>query len=809
MALTRQHAASRSTEPLHARHGPTVQEFGRYPTDIPDVGQDEDLGMWDSAAVGTDPERRAVTRIYLVAGVIVTTIYLLVPSTPLYFLIGVSCVVAILVGIRVNKPLKTLPWYLMAAGQAAWVAGDVFYDLPDLVHTNPPSADLAYLSAYPLLIAGLAVLVHARRTGRDTAGIIDSAIVTVGVGLLSWVLVADPIVDNTSTPWLERAIAAAYPAGDILLLALVVRLVAAPGARSAAFRMLVTATAALIAADTVFAMQTGTTYAPALDGLWLISYVLWGAAALHPTMAQLSTPTGVRTAPFTARRLVALATAILVAPILLIVSLTHGLEVDTWTVVLGASTLSLLVVLRMAYNIEEIRSTARQRDQLRSDLFHEASHDSLTGMANSPYMRQQIGAALRRGRREGSSVGLLVIDLDDFDEINDRFGHGTGDLVLRSVAQRLRGLVRDVDVVGRLGGDQFIVLIDAVASDHDAMIMAAHLLPSINQPVEVSGQSIPISASIGATTSMDGGTEADQLLHEANVAIRRAKASGRGRIEVFDNRLRSELRERSTIEAELRAGLAAGEIAIHYQPVVAVHTGIVEGYEAQLHWHHPERGPQGPETFLPIAATSDLICEFDLWSLREATRELSELTAADPARFADLTVTVGISGRTLAAPSLVRDVQAALESADLAPHRLTIGVTEMALVDVPNAMLPLSALRHAGVFVSIDDFGTGRTPIGQIQHLPADAIKIHSTLVNSEEPGARELLALLVNAAHGSGLLVVAEGVEDIGQLADLRLLECDSAQGFYSASPDPTTVPVITHPSARRAPRLRIVPDQ
>jgi diguanylate cyclase (GGDEF)-like protein len=750
-----------------------------------------------------------MTRNYLVAGVIAVAIYLLAPSTPMYFAIGASCVAAILVGVRVNKPVKTSPWYLMAAGQAAWVAGDVFYDLPDLVHTNPPASDLAYLAAYPLLAAGLAVLVHSRRPKRDPAGLIDSAIVTLGVGLLSWVLVADPILDDSSTPWVERAIAAAYPAGDILLLALVVRLVAAPGARSPAFRLLVAATVPLIAADTVFAMQTSTTYSSVLDGFWLVSYVLWGATALNPTMAQLSTPTGVRTAPITARRLAALAAAILVAPLLLIIKLTDGLHVDTWTVVLGASILSMLVVARMAYNIEEIRSTARQRDQLRSDLFHEASHDSLTGMANSPYMRQQIGAALRRGRRDGSSVGLLVVDLDDFDGINDRFGHGIGDLVLRGVAQRLRGLVRDVDVVGRLGGDQFVVLIDSVASDHDAMILAAHLLPKINRPVEVSGETIAISASIGATTSMDGGTAPDQLLHEANVAIRRAKASGRGRIEVFDNRLRSELRERVAIESELSAALAAGEIAIHYQPVVAVHTEVIEGYEAQLRWNHPVRGLQTPETFLPIAATSDLICEIDRWTIREAALELSELTAADPGRFGDLTITVSISGRTLASTGLVQDVEDALATAGLAPHRLTIGVTEMTLVDVPNAMLPLSALRHAGVFVSIDDFGTGRTPIGQIPHLPADAIKIHPTLVNSEEPGARDLLALLVNAAHGSGLLVVAAGVEDVGQLADLRLLECDSAQGLYSASPDPTAGPVITHPSARRVPRLRIVPDQ
>ncbi|MEV7396912.1 EAL domain-containing protein [Aeromicrobium sp. NPDC092404] len=748
-----------------------------------------------------------MTRIYLVAGTLVTAIYLLGPSSALYLTIGVSCVVAILVGIRVNQPTTKLPWYLMAAGQGAWVVGDFLYDKPDLFASVPYDSDMAYLAAYPLLIAGLAVLVHSRRRGRDTAGLIDSAIATIGGGLLSWVLVADPLVHHADTPWLERAIAAAYPAGDILLLALAVRLVAAPGSRSTAFRLLLVALAAMIAADTVFAMQVGTAYTPVLDGLWLMSYVLWGAAALHPSMARLSTPAGVRTAPFTVRRLVALGAAVLIAPALLVANLTHGLHMHGQTVVLAASVLAILVVARMAYNIEEIRATKRQRDQLRSDLFHEASHDSLTGMANSPYMRQQIGAALRRGRREGTPVGLLVIDLDDFDEVNDRFGHGNGDLVLRSVAQRLRSLVRDVDAVGRLGGDQFVVLLESVASDHDAMIMAAHLLPEINQPVELAGQVIPLSASIGAATSMDGGTDPDQLLHEANVAIRRAKASGRGRIEVFDNRLRSELHHRETIERELRAGLAAGEVSIHYQPVVAVHTAIVEGYEAQLRWDHPTRGLQGPETFLPIAASSDLIRDVEMWTLRMATAELSELTAAEPERFGDLTITVSISGRTLASPTLLSEVQSALEAADLAPHRLTIGVTEMALVDVPNAMLPLSALRHAGVFVSIDDFGTGRTPIAQIQHLPADAIKIHSTLVNSEEPGARDLLALLVNAAHGSGLLVVMEGVETIEQLADLRSLDCDSAQGFYSASPDPVTGPV-THP-ASRVPRLRIVPDE
>lgn len=748
-----------------------------------------------------------LTRRYLVVGGLVTAAYLLIPfeaRTIPYLLVGVACVVAILVGIRVNRPVNPAPWYLMAVGQAAWVVGDALYDVPDPWHIAATPADLAYLIAYPFLGAGIALLIRRQRAGSDVAGLIDSVIVTIGFGLLSWVFVADPIVDETSVPWLERAVAAAYPFGDILLLAALVRLVALPGVRTPAFRLLVAAILPMLLADTVVAATTPTTaYAQWLDVCWLASYVLWGAAALHPTMARLSIPTQSRARPFTTRRLAALAAAVLIAPALIVLQMFDVVHVDTWTVVFGAAALSLLVVARMAYDIEEIRTTARQRDQLRADLFHEASHDSLTGVANSAYLRQLIGAALVRGQRGGVPVGLLIVDIDDFGGINERFGHGVGDLVLRTVAERLDRATNDSVVVGRLGGDRFVLLVEGVTSE-EAMSLAARLLVELDRPVRLTGHDIPLSVGIGAATSMDGGTDVDELLREAGVAKRRAKAAGRGQIEAYDNRVRRELGER----AELTQAMATGQLELHYQPVVAVQTEIIDGYEAQLRWNRPGHGVLTRQEILPLAATSDLACELDRWVLTRATAELAALTAADPIRFADLTMSVTVSGRFLSLPGIVDEVCNALGHAGLAPHRLTIGVTEMTLVEVPRATLQLSALRDAGIFVCIDDFGTGRTPIGQLPHLEADALKLDRWLVRSADPGARDLLALVVNAAHGCGLLVMADGVEDAEQLVDLRLLECDSVQGIYSSSTEFMTDPRPLPPLWRSA-RLRVVPDE
>ncbi|AXT85477.1 hypothetical protein C6I20_09940 [Aeromicrobium sp. A1-2] len=753
-----------------------------------------------------------MTKAYVILGALVMAIYLVVPRTAsdvLYVLVGLSCVAAIVVGVRVNRPLKRTPWLLLAAGQAAAVTGDILFATVGTDRRTPSAADIAFLVSYLLLAAGIGALIRDRRPRHDVPGLVDSAIVTIGFGLLLWVFVASPILENGEVPAIERAVDVAYPVCDILLLAMALRLMTVPGTRSASFRLMIGAIVPLIVADAVWAATaTDAGALRQLDLLWIASYVLRGAAALHPTMAQLSSPTNVRVAPFTSRRLVALTCAVLIGPLLMVAQWAFGLRVEVWVVVLAASAVSLLVVWRMAYNIEEIRATVLQRDRLQADLCEQSSRDLLTGLSNGPHMRELIGAALRRSRTEGPPVSLLLVGLDDFTQVNDQFGHGVGDAALSEVGHRFQEEVRDSGSVGRMGGVQYVVLIDPGESERDAVALAGRLLAAVQRPIRVGGQRISATACVGVATSLDGGTDPDALLHQGGIALRRAHDAGRGQIELFGQALRSEIGELAKVEAALAAGMSNGDLEIWYRPVVAVRTEILDGYEAQIVWRHPSHGVQDPDSFLALAAASDLICQLDRWLLSRATGAMADLTAADPARFEDLTISVTISGRTLADPGMVDHVRAVLHSSGLEPHRLTIGVTEMVLVDVPNVALPLAALRRAGVFVCIEDFGTGRTPIAQLQHLPADALKIDRELLTSTHPGADDLLRLLVDAAHGCGLLVVADGVDGLDGLDSLRTLACDSALGMYAATPRPSDGLVATSPVDPKGRQLWIVPE-
>jgi EAL domain-containing protein (putative c-di-GMP-specific phosphodiesterase class I) len=258
---------------------------------------------------------------------------------------------------------------------------------------------------------------------------------------------------------------------------------------------------------------------------------------------------------------------------------------------------------------------------------------------------------------------------------------------------------------------------------------------------------------------------------------------------VFGDALRLELNEQSDLETALGKALRNGELVLYYQPVVAVDSGAVEGYEALIRWKRPGIGEQQPDTFIPVAEKSDLICDIDRWGLREATHQLARWTDEEPERYADLTVAVNISGRHLADVGIVSDVKRALVSSRLAAHRLVLEITESVLIDLPTATTQLVALRKLGVSISIDDFGTGYTSIAQLQQLPVDMLKIDREFVTSTTAGARDLLMLMVNAAHSCGLVVVAEGVETEDQLEAMRVLDVDSVQGFLFARPQPAEV--------------------
>ncbi len=726
-------------------------------------------------------------------GAAVLAVYLLfpagIPRDVVYALVGLSSVATILVGIRLHRPDRPAAWYLMALGQLSWVTGDLLFGwYADVLHVSPfPSpADACYLAAYPVIGGAVLVLIRSRQRQLDLPGLIDSAIVTIGLGLLSWLVIAGPIVQSAD-PAFTRLVGVAYPVGDILLLALLVRLVTVPGARSASFRLLGSAVAMLMLADVAYAAISA--YADydsgVFDLLWLASYVLWGTAALHPSMRSLSAPAAGEPAPFTRRRLAALGLAVLIAPGALAVQLAFSLSVQGWPVVVASVALFSLVVARMHLAIREVVTAGRKRNQLQQELAHQAAYDSLTGLANRAHVLGLIEAALHRAQRSGSELALLALDLDGFKMVNDTFGHQAGDEVLRAVAGRMRSVVRVGDTVGRLAGDEFVILVEPLEGTSQLLELAERLITAVSTPIRVGDRDVTVGVSIGAAISSDGSTDADALLHHADAATYRAKAAGRGRVELFDESLRRQLDEQADTENAIRAGLTAGEFVLHYQPVISLSTGRVQGYEALVRWHRPGHGLVPPDDFIPIAEQSTLICDLDRWVLDEATGQLARWRREDP-EAGELTVAVNISGRHLASPGVVDDVVSALTRSGLPASALVVEITETVLVDRLSIADRLVELRRLGVEISIDDFGTGYTSIGQLQHLSVDTLKIDKSFLNSSDGGSSELVRLMINAAHAFGLKVVAEGIEDAGQLEQLRTLDCDSGQGYLFARPRP-----------------------
>jgi len=755
----------------------------------------------------------SIWRGWLAIGAVLVGVYPLVPG-PLardvcYVVVGLASVVAILVGVRRNRPAVRAPWYLFAAGLLSWTVGDSIYswnaDVRE-VTPFPSSADALYLGAYPLLAGGIAVLVRSRGTRAGVASTIDSAIVVVGVGLLSWTWLAQPMLAAEDVSGFDRALAVAYPAGDIVLLAMLVRLVSAPGVASTALRLLVGAVVMQVAADTALAAAPSSSwdYAPALDLLWLGSYVCWGASALHPGMGALPQRDPSTAHRFTRRRLVVLGTAALLPSLTHLVAIGTGRSMDPWAVTGGSIALTALVLARTACAVGEIRATATQRDRLEEHLFEHASRDALTGLFNRAYLISLAGGALRRAQISGSATGLLVVNLDGFAAVNREWGPAAGDAVLRETGRRIRA-VSEPCPVGRLGDDQFVVLVDGADAETQTARLAELLLDALRPPVVHDDQHHQSQVSIGASVSLDGGTDAGQLLQEALVAVRRARSSTADGIEIYDDFMRREHAHRSEVDSSLRRALEGGDLELYYQPVVAAVSGVVDGYEALLRWNDAGRVRSAAD-FVPVAERSDLICDIGRWVLTEATRQLATWIAAEPERFGDLTVAVNISGRHLAG-SIVEDVRAALRDSGLPSHHLVLEVTESVLVEVPRAVVQLTSLRSIGVTISLDDFGTGFTSIGQLRHLPIDTIKIDRSCFDSEEPGSSELIALMTGAAHACGLLVVAEGIERPDQLETLLTLDCDTAQGFLFSRPM-RAADVRAYRGRDGAPQLRVVRD-
>ena len=331
------------------------------------------------------------------------------------------------------------------------------------------------------------------------------------------------------------------------------------------------------------------------------------------------------------------------------------------------------------------------------------------------------------------------------------------------------------------------MLVEQVHDEHGLLELAHRLIATVSEPIAVGRTRVRIGASIGVAVSRDGGTDADALFAEADTAAYRAKAHGRGRAEMFDEVLRLQLNQRAELEAAIASGLADGEMQVAYQPVIDVATDRLMGYEALIRWERPGIGLVPPDQFIPVAEGSRLIGDVDRWMLHEATRQLAQWRAESPAAPGepDPTIAVNISGRHLADARVITDVVDALAASGLPPELLVLEVTETVLVDDPLAYEHLTELRALGVSIAIDDFGTGYTSIGQLRNMPVDTLKIDRSFVASTEPAHRELVALMIRAAHTFGLTVVAEGVEEPAQLARLKALRLRPGPGLPALPAD------------------------
>jgi diguanylate cyclase (GGDEF)-like protein len=382
---------------------------------------------------------------------------------------------------------------------------------------------------------------------------------------------------------------------------------------------------------------------------------------------------------------------------------------------------------------------------------------------------------------------VLFVDLDRFKVVNDTLGHSIGDEVLIRVGERLRAAMRPEDTVGRLSGDEFVVVCDEMDAI-GLLQVAERVAAAIEVPLPLYGRETVITASIGIASVADGG-RAEDVLRDADVAMYRAKERGRARIEVFDEAVRARILERLETEHLLRRALDRNELCLHYQPIVRVNSGALTSFEALVRWNHPERGQVPPDEFIPLAEDSGLIIPIGRWVLREACAQLSAWRAASPTMSA-VQVSVNLSAKQFNSPDIVATVAEALALASLPAAALILEITESVLMEeAESTAQTLRALKELGVGLSIDDFGTGYSSLSYLKRFPVDVLKIDRSFVAGLGTDADDdvIVSAVVSLAHALGLSVVAEGVETRCQLHELRRLGCDSAQGYLLGRPGPS----------------------
>jgi diguanylate cyclase (GGDEF)-like protein len=453
--------------------------------------------------------------------------------------------------------------------------------------------------------------------------------------------------------------------------------------------------------------------------------------------------------------------------------------------VVGALSALYLLMLWMAGRADRIlRKQEAQRVANEERIRYQAYHDLLTGLPNRTSFAEHLEEAMRRSKRFGWSVALMFLDVDRFKRVNDSLGHEAGDELLRIIASRLKTCIRETDILFRMGGDEFTVLLENIRTPEEVAAVAARMISAVAQPAEIAHHELTPTASIGIAIYPRDDQRGERLVKAADAAMYRAKDVGRNRYAFFTQEMTERVESQLRLEADLERALKNGEFVLHYQPRVSTATRCVVSIEALLRWNKPQAGLVAPGGFVPLLEESGLIVPVGAWVLRTACRQAKVWQETGlPA----MRISVNISSRQFRSEALVETIRDALESSGLAPEYLELELTESLLVEsAENAVTIMQRLKALGVTLSIDDFGTGYSSLNYLKRFPIDCLKIDSSFVHDLHTSAKD--AAIVEAisalAKSLGIGLVAEGVEEVRQADFLRARYCTELQGFLFSHP-------------------------
>jgi diguanylate cyclase (GGDEF)-like protein len=684
-----------------------------------------------------------------------------------------------------------------AAGQAAWT---IYENVLEIATPYPSLADVGYLGFSAAALVGLAFLAPPGSGLATPRRVLDALLVGCAVGLVAWVTVLDPVIGTSGDSLLHAAAAVVYPVADAVLLSVTVLTLAQTRDAPLRWGLLGAAVLAMAVSDAAFAYQVAVgTYATGsvVEWGWRIAFCLLGIAG---TLVRGGPSAELHSAPApreSVRAGVLPYLPLAAAAVLVAIEAAGGVGLDGVEVACVAA-LVLLVLARQYVTMRENQDLTRAIQQREVQLHHLAFHDPLTGLANRALFLDRLEHALDRAERTRQPVSVAFVDLDGFKAVNDTLGHAAGDALLIGVAGRLRGALRSADTLARLGGDEFAVLVE---QGDDATTAARRLLGTLRDPFHVHGRSVAVSASIGVATveagqdtDTDAATRAATLVHRADVAMYAVKASGKGDVAAHTAALDGEPTDRAGRHTVRRVrpplpeafadALHRGDVQAIYQPVVDPVSGRIAAMEVLARWTH-EGEAVPPATFIPACAAAGLsgqltalmleqgCAQLGLWNAGLAHRRLRIAVNVDPTEFGDS----GLPDR----------VAGVLRRYGLSPGQLALEMTETAVNNRPaNAVDVMHRLREIGVRIALDDFGTGYSTLARLARTPVDTVKIDRSFVAhiDHDEQQRWFLRGLLDLSRHLGLRTVAEGVERVGQLHELRRQGCDLVQGHFVSRP-------------------------